>query len=160
MKYAEIKNILYKSTEIQQIPDKWDESIPFFCRINKEEFVAFLYWTVSGSLVIKRLIGVNRDTGKILVLEANELYELFGLSYETIEPVIINDYEKYFSAKVQYEKLFCEICDDSRMITKYGQEALLLFQQIIGTELFEQIFVKIAEEFISKLSQGGQNGKR
>lgn len=57
-------------------------------------------------------------------------------------------------------KNFCEICDDNRTITKYGQEALLLFQQIIGTELFEQIFVKIAEEFISKLSQGGQNGKR
>lgn len=41
MKYADIKNILYKSIEIQQIPDKWDESIPFFCKINKEDFVAF-----------------------------------------------------------------------------------------------------------------------
>lgn len=89
------------------------------------------------------------------MLEANDLSNLFGLSYGAIKPVIIGDYEKYFSAKVQYEKLFCEICDDSRMITQYGQEALLLFQQIIGIELFEQIFVKIAKEFISKLSQGG-----
>ena len=24
MKYADIKNILYKSIEIQQIPDKWE----------------------------------------------------------------------------------------------------------------------------------------
>lgn len=160
MKYADIKNILYKSIEIQQIPDKWEESLPFFCKINKEDFVAFLYWTVSSSFLIKRLIGVNRNTGEIIVLEANDLSKMFGLSYEAIKPVIIRDYETYFTAKVQYEKLFCEICDDNRTITKYGQEALLLFQQIIGTELFEQIFVKIAEEFISKLSQGGQNGKR
>lgn len=160
MKYADIKNILYKSIEIQQIPDKWEESIPFFCKINKEDFVAFLYWTVSSSLLIKRLIGVNRNTGKIIVLEANDLSKLFGLSYGAINPVIISDYGKYFSAKLQYETLFGEICDDSRMLPIYGQEALLLFQQIIGTELFEQIFVKIADEFISKLSQGGQNGKR
>jgi hypothetical protein len=160
MKYADIKNILYKSIEIQQIPDKWDESIPFFCKINKEDFVAFLYWTVSSTLLIKRLIGVNRNTGEIIVLEANDLSKLFGLSYGAIKPVIIDDYEKYFSAKMQYEKLFCKICDDCRTITKHGQETLLLFQQIVGTELFEQIFIKIAEEFISKLSQGGENGKR
>lgn len=108
MKYADIKNILYKSIEIQQIPDKWDESIPFFCKINKEDFVAFLYWTVSSTLLIKRLIGVNRNTGEIIVLEANDLSKLFGLSYGAIKPVIIDDYEKYFSAKMQYEKLFAK----------------------------------------------------
>lgn len=93
------------------------------------------------------------------MLEANDLSKLFGLSYGAIKPVIIDDYEKYFSAKMQYEN-FLQICDDCRTITKHGQETLLLFQQIVGTELFEQIFIKIAEEFISKLSQGGENGKR
>ena len=34
MEFSEVKTILYQSEEIQDIPDKWVESVPFRCEIN------------------------------------------------------------------------------------------------------------------------------
>lgn len=149
LKYSEIKNILYNSTEIQQIPDKWEESIPFFCKINDTEFVAFLYWRVSDTLTIKQLIGIDPRNGKVVKLSAEELHNLFEISVEKIKSVEINDYTKYFSDKDQYERIFCEFCNNRFSI--YGQEALPLFKKIVGTDLFDRVFVKLATEYLDRL---------
>lgn len=151
MKYSEIKNVLYNSTEIQQIPDKWEESIPFFCKINEEELVAFLYWNVSDSLTIKQFIGVNQKTGNVLQLKAEELSSLFGIPVEMIKPIAINDYTKYFSDKERYEKIFCEFCNSNNTFSKFGQEELSLLKEIVGTDLFERVFANLAKEYINSL---------
>lgn len=152
LKYSEIKTALYNSTEIQQIPDKWEESIPFFCKINEEELVAFLYWNVSDSLVIKQLIGINRKTGKVLQFKAKELSNIFGIPCESINPMVISDYEKYFLDKECYEKIFSEFCNSDNAFSTYGREAISLFKEIVGTDLFERVFANIAKEYISMLS--------
>lgn len=49
-----------QSEEIQLIPDKWGESVPFRCMVDSEEYDAFLYWNPSGKQAeLKRMIGVN-----------------------------------------------------------------------------------------------------
>lgn len=42
MKYADIKNILYKSIEIQQIPDKWMSLFRSFARLIKKISLLFV----------------------------------------------------------------------------------------------------------------------
>ncbi len=152
LKYSEIRNVLYKSVEIQHIPDLWAESVPFFCRINNEETVAFLYWNSSVSLVIKQLIGINRETGEILKVDAEELSDMFGISLDPYSPIVITDCEKYYFSKDRYEDIFCELCNRDEAFSEFGQEALSLLKEIVGIELFESVFTNIADEYISRLS--------
>lgn len=152
LNFAEIKTVLFNSKEIQNIPDKWEESIPFFCTINGKETVAFLYWNISDHLVIKQLIAINQNTKQIIVLKDTELTDTFGLRSLTYSPIVINDYDIFFSKKDRYEKVFSELCDSNKAFSEYGQEMLALLKYIIGDELFTQVLSLIASEYVAKLS--------
>lgn len=152
LNFAEIKTVLFNSKEIQNIPDKWEESIPFFCTINGKETVAFLYWNISDHLVIKQLIAINRNTKQIIVLKDTELTDTFGLRSLTYSPIVINDYDIYFSKKDRYEKVFSELCTSNKAFSEYGQEMLTLLKYIMGDELFTQVISLIASEYVAKLS--------
>lgn len=152
LNYLEIKTALYNSTEIQQIPDKWEESIPFFCKIKEDNVVAFLYWSVSDYLTVKQMIGVNRESGKVIQLKRDELIELFSLDCDAIKPVEVRDYDEYFSNKERYENIFSGFCDDNRSFAKNKHEALNLLKSIVGVDLFENVFTFIATEYIKDLS--------
>lgn len=152
LKYSEIKTALYNSTEIQEIPDKWEESIPFFCKIKEENVVAFLYWSVSDHLTLRHMIGVNRESGKVIQLKHDELIELFSLGHDSIKPVEVRDYDKYFSDKERYEKIFSEYCDKNKTFSENKSETLNLLKSIVGIDLFENVFMFIAPEYIKELS--------
>jgi len=152
LKYSEIKTTLYNSTEIQKIPDKWEESIPFFCKIKEENVVAFLYWSVSDHLTLRHMIGVNRESGKVIQLKHDELIELLSLGSDPIKPVKVRDYDKYFSDKERYEKIFSEYCDGNKIFPENKSEALNLLKSIVGIDLFEKVFMFIAPEYIKELS--------
>lgn len=152
LNFAEIKTVLFNSKEIQNIPDKWEESIPFFCTINGEETVAFLYWDISDCLAIKQLIAINQETKQTLLLKDTDLTDAFGLRSLTYNPIVINDYDIYFSRKERYEEIFSELCASNQAFPKYGQEMLALLKHIIGDELFTQVISLIASEYIAKLS--------
>lgn len=152
LKYSEIKTALYNSTEIQQIPDKWEESIPFFCNIKGENVVAFLYLNVSDYITVKQMIGVNQESGKVIQLKPDELIDLFSLDCGAIKPVEVRDYDKYFSDKELYETIFSGFCDDNRSFAQNKLEALNLLKSIVGIELFESVFAFIAAEYIKDLS--------
>ncbi len=152
LNFAEIKTILFNSKEIQNIPDKWEESIPFFCTINGKETVAFLYWNISDKLVIKQLIAINQSTKQIIMLKDTELVDTFGLKSLTYSPVVINDYDMYFLKKSRYEKVFSELCVSNKAFFEYGQEILALLKYIMGDEFLTQVISLIAREYIAKLS--------
>lgn len=152
LNFAEIKTALFNSKEIQNIPDKWEESIPFFCTINGKETVAFLYWNISEHLVIKQLIAINQNTKQIIMLKDTELTDAFGLRSLTYSPIVINDYDIYFSKKDRYEKVFSGLCASNKAFSEYGQEMLTLLKYIMGDELFTQVISLIASEYVAKLS--------
>ena len=125
LNFAEIKTVLFNSKEIQNIPDKWEESIPFFCTINGKETVAFLYWNISDHLVIKQLIAINQNTKQIIVLKDTELTDTFGLRSLTYSPIVINDYDIYFSKKIGMRKSFRNCVLQTRRFLNTGKKCWL-----------------------------------
>ena len=84
MNYSEVKTLLYQSEEIQDIPDKWVESVPIRCETNGSEHIAFLYWNPVGTKAeLKRLLGIRRDNGEIIVLNDAKLKTQYGLEQLT-----------------------------------------------------------------------------
>lgn len=152
MIFSEIKTLLYQSEEIQDIPDKWVESVPIRCEINGVEHIAFLYWNPVGTKAeLKRLLGVNRENGKIIVLNDAELKTQYRLEQLTFSMPIIEDYNKYFRDKEEYEKLFERLCTLDAAFGENGKEAYMLLRNIIGDDLLDNLFAKIANSYISRL---------
>ena len=155
MNYPEVKTLLYQSGEIQDIPDKWVESVPFRCEINGSEHIGFLYWNPIGTKAeLKRLLGINRDNGDIVVLNDTMLKTYCGLEQLTFSLPIIKDYNKYFHDKEEYEKLFDRICTLDAAFGENGKEAYALLRSIVGDDLLNNLFSKIANSYINRLQTG------
>ena len=152
MEYSEVKTILYQSEEIQQIPDRWEESIPFRIKIGIDDYDAFLYWVFQNNQVtLKRLIGINRRTAAILTLDASELQNCFGLPTVTFTAKAIKDYNQYFLNKERYESLYAEICSTEEAINAVGKEEYTLLKEIVGDDLTFNLFEFIAKDYISSI---------
>lgn len=152
MKFPKVKTILYQSEEIQLIPDKWAESVPFRCELNGEEFDAFLYWNPSEEHVeLKRLIGIHRHNGNITVLNAPDLVECFGLQAVIFSIPSVEDYDEFFHNKDEYESLYAELCASEDAFKSIGSKAYGLLRNIYGNELVDNLFSKIAGNYINKL---------
>lgn len=155
MNYSEVKTLLYQSEEIQDIPDKWVESVPIRCETNGSEHIAFLYWNPVGTKAeLKRLLGIRRDNGEIIVLNDAKLKTQYGLEQLTFSMPIIKDYNKYFRDKEEYEKLFERLCTLDAAFGENGKEAYTLLRTIVGDDLLNNLFAKIANSYINRLQAG------
>lgn len=155
MIFSEIKTLLYKSEEIQDIPDKWVESVPIRCEISGSEHIAFLYWNPVGTKAeLKKLLGIHRENGEIIVLNDAELKTQYGLEQLTFSVPIIEDYNKYFRDKEEYEKLFERLCTLDAAFGENGKEAYALLKSIVGDDLLNNLFSKIADSYINRLQAG------
>lgn len=155
MNYSEVKTLLYQSEEIQDIPDKWVESVPIRCEANGSEHIAFIYWNPVGTKAeLKRLLGIRRDNGEIIVLNDAKLETQYGLEQLTFSMPIIKDYNKYFHDKEEYEKLFERLCTLDAAFGENGKEAYTLLRTIVGDDLLNNLFAKIANSYINRLQTG------
>ena len=152
MTFSEVKTILYNSNEITNIPDKWEESIPFVSVVNGKEMDSFLYWNTCEKLEIKMMIGIDKNTGEICAFGKEKIREIFDMPSLSFSPKIINDYDDYFSAKRRYEEIYESLCLSKDNYETFGFEALDLFKKIVGQELFDNLFSIIAKEYLDKLS--------
>ena len=152
MKYSEIKTILYNSEAITNIPDRWEESIPFVSVVNGKEMDTFLYWNTCKMLEIKLMIAIDKITGALCVFNKDNIREIYPSLSLIFSPIIINDYDEYFSAKRIYEELYEKMCLSKDNYEKFGAEALYLFKKILGKDLFENFFSIIAKEYIDELT--------
>ena len=152
MKFSEIKTILYNSDEIKNIPDRWEESIPFISFINGKEVDAFLYWNTCERLEIKLMIGIDKGTGELFSLDKEKIKEIFSVTSLSFSPITIEDYDVYFSDKQRYETLFEGLCLSNDNYALYGAEEYNLLKKIVGQELFDGFFSIVAKDYLSKLS--------
>ena len=152
MKFSEVKTILYNSDEITNIPDKWEESIPFVSVVNGKEMDTFLYWNTCEKLEIKLMIGIDKNTGELCSFDKDRIRETFNIPSLSFSPIIIKDYDEYFSAKRRYEEIYEIFCISKNNYTQFGIEALNLIKLMIGQEVFENVVAVIAKEFITDLS--------
>lgn len=152
MKFSEVKTILYNSEEITNIPDKWEESIPFVSVVNGKAMDTFLYWNTCEKLEIKLMIGIVKDTGDICVFDNEGIEEIFNTTSLSFSPIIIKDYDDYFSDKRRYEEIYERLCLSKDNYASFGSEALGLFKKIVGQELFDNLFSVIAKEYFDELS--------
>lgn len=154
MEFSEVKTILYQSEEIQLIPDKWGESVPFRCVVGDNEYDAFLYWNPTGKQVeLKRMIGVCRGNGSVVVLNVSDLVEKFNLQRLIYQIPYIEDYDRYFSNKERYEVLYAKLCSSEDAYYKVGKEEYGLFEKLVGDDLFFNLFPIIAGDFIRRLQE-------
>lgn len=155
MKYPEIKTILYQSEEIQLIPDKWGESVPFRCMIDGEEYDAFLYWNPSDRHVeLKRMIGVNSNNGAVVVFSAQDLVDRFDLQTLVFQIPSIEDYDAYFAEKDKYEELYAKLCSSENAYKEIGKEEYSLLSKLVGNDLLSNLFFRIAGSYVNKLQSG------
>lgn len=155
MEFSEVKTILYQSEEIQLIPDKWGESVPFRCVIGDNEYDAFLYWNPTDKQVeLKRMIGVCRKNGSVAVFNVPELAENFSLQRLVYQIPFIEDYDRYFSDKERYEVLYAELCSSEDAFHKVGKEEYALLKRLVGDDLLSNLFSIIAGDFLRKLQTG------
>lgn len=155
MEYSDIKTILYQSEEIQLIPDKWGESVPFRCTVDGEEYDAFLYWNPSDRQAeLKRMIGVNSNNGTVVVFSAQDLVERFDLQKLVFQIPPIEDYDVYFTDKDRYEELYAELCSSENAYKKIGKEEYLLLSKLVGNDLLSNLFFIIAGNYVNKLQSG------
>lgn len=152
MTFSEVKTILYNSNEITNIPDKWEESIPFVSVVNGKEMDSFLYWNTCEKLEIKLMIGIVKDTGELCAFDRERIKEIFNTTSLSFSAIIINDYDDYFSAKRRYEEIYECLCLSKDNYASFGSETLGLFKKIVGQELFDKLFSIIAKEYLDELS--------
>lgn len=152
MNFYETKNILYNSDAIKEIPDKWEESVPFICKINDEDMDSFLYWNTAKNLELKQLIGINKKSGEVIVLSKDELIIKFGLTSVVFAPIKVNNYDEYLSKKDRYIEIYEKLCNSEDDILKYGQEEHCLLKAIVGEELYNNVFSVIAKDYIERLT--------
>lgn len=151
MKYSEVKNILYNSEEITNIPDKWEESIPFMCIVNEKEMHTFLYWNTCKKLEIKLMIGIDKKTGQVYSFDKEKINQLFNVQTFSFLPIIIEDYDNYFSDKYRYEEIYETFCLSKDNYAQFGSEEYNLFKRIVGKELFDNFFSIVAREYLIDL---------
>lgn len=152
MKFSEVKTILYNSEEITNIPDKWEESIPFVSVVKGKEMDSFLYWNTCEKLEIKLMIGIIKDTGELCVFDREKIKEIFNTRSLSFPAITINDYDEYFKAKRRYEEIYECLCLSKENYALLGSETLGLFKKIVGQELYDNLFSIIAKEFFDELS--------
>lgn len=157
MNYITAKTNLYNSVEIQNIPDKWQESIPFLCYINGVPADAFLYWNTGKETEIKRMIYVSRKDGCVQAIQNNELLDIFGLTSVKCKNCTVSNYDLLFSQIKRYEKLYAELYDELTCgfikNKSAGKECYELMKDIFGVPMFEQIIKLIAKEYIRLLNK-------
>lgn len=151
MKYLEVKTILYNSEEITNIPDKWEESIPFMCIVNKKEMDTFLYWNTCEKLEIKLMIGIDKKTGQVYSFDKEKINHMFNVQTFSFLPIIIEDYDNYFSDKYRYEEIYETFSLSKDNYAQFGSEEYNLFKRIVGKELFDNFFSIVAKEYLSNL---------
>jgi len=152
MEYSKVKDILYQSEAIQDIPDKWEESIPFKCVIQGKRYDSFLYWTtVSNQAEIKRMICIDCETGDINTFNVNEIIECFSLHDLKFNVIIISDYDKYFRAKEEYDNFYSAVCGNNMEHIDYSK-GLVLIKTILGDNCIKKILSVIAKDYIGMLS--------
>lgn len=152
MNFYETKSILYNSDAIKEIPDKWEESVPFICKINDEDMDSFLYWNTAKNLELKQLIGINKKSGEVIVLSKDELIIKFGLTSVVFAPIKVNNYDEYLSKKDRYIEIYEKLCNSEDDFLKYGQEEHCLLKAIVGEELYNNVFSVIAKDYIERLT--------
>jgi len=91
MKYSEIKTILYNSEAITNIPDRWEESIPFVSVVNGKEMDTFLYWNTCKMLEIKLMIAIDKITGELCVFNKDNIREIYPSLSLIFSPIIIRE---------------------------------------------------------------------
>ncbi len=155
MNFSKMKNILYNSVEIANIPDRWTESLPMYLCLEGEPFDAFLYYLESDKFYVKGLIAISRRTDEVKFIEANDFMEKFGLEEKIFEKRQILDYSKYFENCTKYEKLYSEIYDfitaPEQLDSVYAKECFELFEEIVGNNLFVKLYSVIAKDYIDIL---------
>ena len=104
--------------------------------------------------VLKRLIGIHRENGTIIVLNDAELRAHYGLDQLTFSMPAIKDYDKFFRDKAEYEKLFDRLCTLDSAFGEIGKEEYALLRNIVGDDLLDNLFTKIANSYINKLRTG------
>ena len=152
MKFSEIKTILYNSEEIKNIPDRWEESIPFISVVNGKEMDAFLYWNTCERLEIKLMIGIDKETGELFSFDKEKIKEIFGVPSLSFSPITVEDYDVYFLDKQRYETIFDNLCLSNDNYAQYGTEEYNLLKKIVGQELFDSFFSIVAKDYLSNLS--------
>lgn len=156
MEYSKIKDALYQSEEILNIPDKWEESIPFKCSIQGREYDSFLYWIISSNQAeIKRMICIECETGNIRIINPEEMLEYFGISNLRFNVAPINDYDIYFRAKEEYDLFYSSLCQKRTTQIDYSK-GLVLIKTILGDDCIQKILSVIAPRYINDLSSVGQ----
>jgi hypothetical protein len=151
VEYSRVKDILYQSTELMKIPDKWEESVPFRCSIGDEEYDSFLYWSTSGTQSeIKRMICVNSVSGKILTMEPQEMMESFKLKSLSFDANLIKDYNAYFDAKEKYEMFYSSFCIGGNSISN-SLNAYELLVLLTSEKFIKNILSNVAGNFIEKI---------
>lgn len=152
MNFYETKSILYNSDAIKEIPDKWEESVPFICKINDEDMDSFLYWNTAKNLELKQLIGINKKSGEVIVLSKDELIIKFGLTSVVFAPIKVNNYDEYLSKKDRYIEIYEKLCNSEDDFLKYVQEEHCLLKAMVGEELYNNVFSVIAKDYIERLT--------
>ena len=157
MKYCDIKQALYNSDVMEELPDSWKISVPFLCRIKKNTYDAFACTVERENARLMKLLLVDSMTGKVDTLEPEEVVDLFGLDTLSCPAEPIGDYDRYLADKDQYEQLYDEnhsdlirdIPIDNATAAKIGK----LLVQSVGKVLFQKVVSKVADQFLNQLSQ-------
>ncbi len=152
MDYFKVKDALYRSKAIQDIPDKWEESIPFKCLIRGRKYDSFLYWiTTSNQAEIKRMICIDCETGTIKTLGVNEIVDSFGIFTLKFDVIQNFDYDTYFRAKEEYDDFYSSVCGDNVENMDYSK-GLALIKIILGDDCIQNVLSVIAKDYINELS--------
>lgn len=154
MEYSKVKDALYQSEAIQDIPDKWEKSIPFKCSIQGKTYDSFLYWIASSNQAeIKRMICIDCETGVIRTFSPDEIVECFGISNLIFNVIPITDYDTYFRAKEEYDIFYSSLCGNIAEQIDYSK-GLVLIKTILGEDCLNKIMSVLAIKYISDLSSG------
>lgn len=103
MKYIEAKQYLYNSEEIANIPDRWQNSLPFICVIDNQIYDAIFYYTNTRTFDIHRMLLINVNDGSILTLDKNELQDKYDISQRDCFIKSPKDYDNHFKDLDSYE---------------------------------------------------------
>lgn len=157
MKYSDIKQALYNSEAMENVPDGWHISVPFLCRIRKNTYDAFACTVERENARLMKLLLVDSVTGKVDTMEPQEIAQTFGLETLTCEADRIENYERYLADVDRYEALYDENHSDLiRDLPVENTSALELGELLVksvGKIFFQRIIARIADDFLNRLSK-------
>lgn len=157
MNYSDIKQALYRSEAMENVADGWHISVPFLCRLGGKTYDTFACTVERENARLVKLLMVDSMTGKVDSMEPQKALEVFGLDTLTCEADSIEDYDQYLDAVERYEMLYEEnhsdLIRDLPVENVVAQELAKLLVQSVGKILFQRIVVRIADDFLNRLTK-------